>query len=135
MTSSATLAVLFIAAASVAGCESPPARISPPVATSHRVKFRISGTAKSVLLTIQMPDGGTKQGYTTMKKLRSVEMDGKAAVLSDNYPPGSFAYLSLQNQDEAGSVKIELFIDDLKIQESSTMAAYGIASVSASVPR
>jgi hypothetical protein len=105
-----------------------------PTPMVHAVKFLISGTAKNFLLTLQTPDGGTQQGNITLAKLRTMGREGKAGVLSYPYKSGAFAYLSLQNQDGEGSLQIELFIDDVKIQESRTTAAYGIASVSARVP-
>jgi hypothetical protein len=57
-----------------------------------------------------MPDSGTQQGYTTLAKLRTAGREGKAGVLSYQCKAGTFVYLSLQNQDEEGSLQIELFI-------------------------
>lgn len=46
----------------------------------------------------------------------------------------AFLYISAQKQQESGTIKAIIYVDGHAIQEAASNSAYGIASVSGSVP-
>lgn len=92
-------------------------RTSQPA--THRVTYRVSGTASMAGLTYENAQGGTEQHDVALPWSTSLTVD-----------QGAFLYLSVQNQGSFGDVQCEILVDDVAYKQSTTSADYGIASCS-----
>jgi hypothetical protein len=91
--------------------------------STYTVIYRVSGTAKTVDLTYENDSGNTEQrSNVELPWQRTYEME-----------PGSFLYVSAQNQGETGSVKCEIVVDGDVEERASSSGAYVIATCSGSV--
>ena len=103
--------------------QQPTRTVAPKPITKH-VIYSVSGTAREASLTYRNQSGGTEQ--ITVRLPWDLEMD---------LPPGRFVYLSAQKTDEAGTIHAEIWGGSGILQEANSSTAFGIASVSGSVPR
>lgn len=89
----------------------------------YLVQYKISGTASAVDVTLNNSNGGTSQ-YSNVSL--PVTYDFKS--FSDD-----FVYISAQNQDDSGSVIVEIYYKGERIERSSSSGAYVIATASGSI--
>ena len=87
--------------------------------STYKVTYRVSGSTSSASLTYQNATGGTDQ------KDVSVPWEESFSAA-----PGTFLYLSAQNQSEYGALKAEILLDGVAVQSGEADTAYGIASAS-----
>lgn len=89
--------------------------------TTQSVTYRVTGTAKTVSVTIATPDGTSQH-------------DGLAVpwVMSNDYPPGAWLYISAQIEDGWGTVTATIEIDGEVYKTTTSSGEYVIASVSGS---
>lgn len=93
-------------------------------AASSEVLYEVEGTASSVSITIEAP-GGTQQGAD--KAVPLTTQTGKRG-LTFFFEPGSFVYISAQNQDSSGSVTCRITVDGVVIAENTSSGGYTIAT-------
>jgi hypothetical protein len=86
---------------------------------THKVTYRVTGTAHEASVTYRNPKGGTQQ--TAGRLPWEVTFDSRA---------GTFLYVSAQNQGASGSVSCDILVDgEVKTTATST-GAYVIAECS-----
>ena len=90
---------------------------------NYTVKYQVTGTAKTVDLTIENEDGGTSQFSN-----RPVPWTYTFTSIYDTW-----VYCSAQNQGETGSVITTIYVNDVKFKQSTSEGAYVIASASGSI--
>ncbi len=86
------------------------------------VQYEITGTAKSVDVTMSNATGGTEQQSNVFLP----------CVYSYDRFPGRFLYISAQNNTDAGSVTVTIYLNGEAIKTAKSSGAYVIATVSAS---
>lgn len=96
----------------------------PAKVTSYSVRYEVLGSAKTVSITMENSDGGTEQRS-------SVTLPYK---VTQTFSPGSFVYISAQNNTDTGNVICKIFVDDQEVKKSSSTGAYVIATCSGRLP-
>lgn len=96
--------------------------IQQPAYSGPEVEYEITGSAQSVSVTLENATGGTEQESTVYLP---------HTYTYDQFP-GSFLYISAQNNGEAGSVTVTIRVNGNVIKTSTSSGAYVIASASAS---
>lgn len=86
-----------------------------------RVVYNVTGSAGSASLTIQNAQGGSEQMTVGLPWTRSFTA-----------PPGTFVYVSAQNQDDHGTIACEITADGVTVQSANSSGAYVIAGCSGS---
>jgi hypothetical protein len=90
---------------------------------TFNVEYEVTGSAKSVSITMQNATGGTEQ--------KSNEpLPFKSSFTAKN---GTFVYISAQNDGESGNVTATIKVNGNVFQTSTSTGAYVIASASGSV--
>ena len=120
--------VLIIAAGSGGSKRSTTVRPTPrPTATprpqTFTVRYLVEGTARRVSLTIENADGGTEQYDKSVPW--ETTFQGKR---------GAFLYIAAQNDGQSGTVETSIWVNGKREKYAQSEAAYGIASVSMSLP-
>ncbi len=111
---------------STLGCEdtlSEPFCWDETVYENYTIKYEVTGSASSVSLTIENSDGGTSQfsdkplpwTYTFTSKF------------------DTWIYCSAQNQGDAGTVTVKLYVNNEVFKQSTSEGAYVIATASGTV--
>lgn len=83
----------------------------------NKVEYRIYGTASSADLTYSTPSGGT--GQTTVSLPHTIEYD--------SFEDG-FLYISAQNNDEFGTINVEVYFEDNLKSSDSCSGSFCIAT-------
>jgi hypothetical protein len=99
-----------------------PQYVSPPSSgpsSTHTIKYVIVGSASSGSITYTNAQGGTEQMDVQLPFSKTFEMQ-----------PGSFVYISVQNQSDSGNVICAIDVDGIEVRTSTSTAAYGIATCS-----
>lgn len=101
-----------------------------PVATTHSVTYRVTGTAASVDVTMATADGGTRQQSDVAVPMRTgTGADG----INQTMRPGAQLYISAQNNGETGTVTCSIIVDGVKVSEVTSSGAYVIATCTGSL--
>ena len=103
---------------------SPTATTAPGMAGTYSVKYVVEGTAFSVSITMSNAQGGTEQ-YAAVRVPWSTSFGAE---------PGTFLYVSAQNQGKTGSVEAKIYVDGHLIAESTSKGSYVIATASEVLP-
>ena len=90
--------------------------------TVYQIEYKVTGTASTVLVTYQNKDSGTSQEYVSIPWSYSF-----SAI------PGTFVYISAQNQGDTGSVTVTIYKDSTVLKTSTSSGAYVIATASDSL--
>jgi len=91
----------------------------PPPPGAHRIEYVIEGDCGWASLTLQNAGGGTEQ--------HEVKLPAKYTMVA---MPGTFLYISAQNEGDKGSVHVEIRVDGVIVRRSNATAPHGIASAS-----
>ena len=87
---------------------------------THKIKYRVDGTTTSASLTYENESGNTEQ-------ISMVRVPWeKTLTVSD----GTFLYISAQNQEEYGTIRTWVEVDDKAYQLSTSQGGYTIATSS-----
>lgn len=102
-------------------------RVRAPAATAapqtFSVVYSVIGTdTDAASLTIRNETGGTEQMDVRLPWSKRFDAES-----------GQFVYLSAQNENDSGSIKCEILVNDARIQTAESDGAYAIASCSGSV--
>ena len=84
----------------------------------HTIRYEVTGTARSVSITLATPTGGTEQAAN-----RAVPLS-----VSFTAEPGDFLYISAQNDRERGEVTCSIYKDGVLVERSTSVGAYVICS-------
>jgi hypothetical protein len=95
---------------------------SGPAALSE-VTYDVAGTAASVDVTIETPTG-TSQATVDTPMMNKAGTRG----LTFQFRPGSFVYVSAQNNGASGTVTCKIKVDGIVIAENQSQGAYSIAT-------
>lgn len=108
---------------STSGSAAPAATRSAAAATvdDYDVTYRITGTARTVDITMSDSDGDTVQQSDLPVPVVKVER---------HMHSGEFAYISAQNQGESGTVTCTIELDGVPVKTSTSSGAYVIATCS-----
>ena len=115
--------LLIIFALSCTDSLSDPFCYDERISESYTVKYEVTGSANSVSLTIENSDGGTSQ-------------------FSDKPLPWTYSftskydtwiYCSAQNQGDAGTVIVKLYVNNEVFKQSTSEGAYVIATASGTI--
>lgn len=98
--------------------------------STHTVVYQVEadtayGSGRTGMVTIQTDDGGTSQGVVALP----------LASTFTGFHSGDFAYVSVQNQQHAGSVACRITVDGTVLSENTSTGGYTIATCQGSVPR
>lgn len=104
--------------------------------TTHTVVYQAEadaahGSGRTGSYTIQTDNGGTSQGVTSLPLLNQA---GGTGLTFTSFHTGDFVYLSVQNQDAAGSVTCRITVDGVVLSENTSSGGYVIASCQGRVP-
>jgi hypothetical protein len=120
-----TAAIIAAAAFGITGCgHSTPA--TPPITTSD-VVYKVTGSARSVDITMQTGTGMSQQNDISVP----VKNKNGEPGLHVTMPRGGFTYISAQNQGESGTVTCSIEIDTVVVSTNTSSGAYSIATCSA----
>lgn len=104
------LSVLVLVA--IAGCKNP---FSP---TKYHVEYRVTETARSVSVTYQNADGGISQAF-------GVPLPWSYSFTAE---PGTWVYVSAQNDGETGWIRVTIYKDGEEFKTSTSSGPYCIAT-------
>ncbi len=104
------------------GTAAPIAQRTP--ALKHAEYWVYGNLGGSANVTYSNESGGTEQNTVRFPW-----------ILEMKVPAGRFLYLSAQKTEERGTVRAAISVEGKIVQEANSSAAFGIASVSGSVPR
>jgi hypothetical protein len=88
---------------------------------THRITYKLDGTASSASITIENESGGTEQHVVSVPWVKEFQA-----------AQGRYVYLSAQNQG-SGQLEATIYVDGQPLQSAQTTERYGIASASGSV--
>ena len=91
----------------------------------YSVRYEVTGTAKTVFITIENDTGGTSQ-YADV----SIPWTYNFRTRKEE---GTFVYVSAQNQGETGSVTASIYRDEVLFKTSTSSGSYVIATASGSL--
>lgn len=99
-------------------------------ATTHTVRYdaeadAAAGGGRTGMVTAQTADGGTTQGVGPLP----------FSDVLDGFRAGDFVYISVQNQQGAGSVTCRITVDGVVVSENTSSGGYTIATCQGDVPR
>ena len=127
-----TTAVLAAATAVVlAGCGTHPATsttgssAAPAGNATVTVAYLISGSAKTVDLTLQTATGQSQQNDLKLPVKNRAGTD-----INFEATPGQFVYVSAQNQGSYGTVTCEITVDGVPVSTNTSSGGYSIATCS-----
>lgn len=107
----------------------------PPASTTHTVVYQADGAGargiRTANYTLQTDNGGTSQGSANLPMKNTA---GGTGLTFTNFHSGDFVYLSVQNQDAAGSVTCRIVVDGVVISENTSTGGYVIATCKGQVP-
>jgi hypothetical protein len=105
------------------------------VRTTHTVSYQADGGdargIRTANYTIRTDNGGTSQGSTN---LPMKNRNGDTGLTFTGFRSGDFVYLSVQNQDAAGSVTCRIVVDGQILSENISTGGYTIATCQGQVP-
>lgn len=107
------------------GDTSPRTSVTVDLLPRRDVSARLSGTARSLSLTIDNGSGNMSQG-TNKANNQTVDLG--------QLRRGTFVYISAQNEGDTGTVRCEILVDGVVVEEAESSGAYVIASCSGEVP-
>lgn len=95
----------------------------PRTATTHTVVYTasadsVTGSGRSGMLTLETENGGTSQAV----------VDLPFSGTSTTFHRGDFLYISVQNQQPAGSVTCRITVDGKVVSENTSDGGYTIAT-------
>ena len=101
-----------------------------PSSATHTVVYTVTadgntGGGRTGMVTAQTDNGGTSQGTGALPFSDTLT----------SFHTGDFVYLSVQNQQPAGSVTCRIAVDGVVVSENTSSGAYVIATCQGSVPR
>lgn len=112
-----------------------PASSTSYTTATHTVVYEADGGQapgiRTGSFTLRSDDGGTVQGETNLPMKNKA---GGTGLTFTGFGSGDFVYLSVQNEDAAGSVTCRIVVDGITISENTSVGAYKIASCSSRVP-
>ena len=94
-----------------------------PVSTVHTVAYDIAGSAGSMSITATSPTGTEQASGRALPAHLTYQMES-----------GAFAYVSAQNEGEAGSITCTIRVDGQVISTNRSEGAYTIATCKGRVP-
>lgn len=97
----------------------PPQVAAPQVKATSTIVYEVTGSTDSASLTYRNASGGTDQMEVSLPWSKTFEA-----------APGAFLYLSAQNQNDYGALRVQVKVDGIVAQEGETNAEYGIATAS-----
>lgn len=125
----AVLAVLVLAGCSSAAPEAEVAASAPAAPAVTQVNYQADGMGLTGTITYTTPTG-QQQGEV---KLPLVDAANSPGITFTDFAPGSFLYISIQNQEEAGSVSCAIKVNGKVVSENKSSGAYVIATCEASL--
>jgi hypothetical protein len=93
------------------------------VGEPHTVTYKVTGTASSVSVTYETPQGGTSQATVKVP-----------FEMTATFKSGDFVSLLAQNQDDSGTVISEIDVDNEPLKRTTSSGPYVIADASGSIP-
>lgn len=126
-----SLAVLF--ALTNTNTAAPPTRRAvraTPRPTTYRVEYMITGSTGRASITYNNEQEGTQQEDI---RAGGGSFSDKPLRIRYTMKPGTFAYISVQNENKAGSVRCRILIDSHIWRESVSEGGYKIATCSGRV--
>jgi hypothetical protein len=101
---------------------------SGPKSTEHQVRYSVTGSStgnyvQRASLTYRNASGGTDQMTVALPWSMTFTVQ-----------PRQFVYLSAQNTDDFGSLECIIYLDDVPVKRAASNTAYGIATVSGTIP-
>lgn len=87
------------------------------------VRYRLTGTADNVGVTLENDRGGTQQ----------FDVNIPYEIVLTDFQQRDFVYVSAQNNGDSGSVKCQIIVNDQVQYEATSVGAYTIASCSGTV--
>ena len=100
-----------------------------PASSTHTVVYTTeadgyTGSGRTGMVTAQTPGGGSAQQTGLLP-------------ITGTFPfhSGEFVYVSVQNQQPAGSVTCRITVDGVVVSENTSSGGYTIATCQGSVPR
>ena len=104
--------------------------LPPSGPSTHTVTYQADGAGTtSGMFTFEAPTG-TQQAVAALP-LRTA---AGGAVTFDGLKSGAFVYLSVQNQNAAGSVTCRILVDGAVVSENTSTGGYVIATCQGRVP-
>ena len=101
-----------------------PTKTPKPTSNIVKIEYVLEGTADTVSVTMQNQSGNTEQhGSVSLPKTYTL-----------NVEPGSFIYMSAQNNGDSGSVSCTIKANGKEIETATSYGAYVIATCSGSAP-
>ncbi len=91
---------------------------------SFDVEYRVTGSAGRAMMTYENRTGGTEQITTNVPWSYNFSTSES----------GKFLYVSAQNQNDSGTVRVQIFVDNVLYKEATSTGAYVIATASGSTP-
>lgn len=103
--------------------------------TTHRVEYLITGSTGRASITYNNEQEGTQQEDVAAGggRVPSGSFSDKPLRIRYTMKSGTFAYISVQNENDAGSVRCRILVDGLIWRESVSEGAYKIATCSGRV--
>lgn len=106
--------------ATQSGTASPVSSVFAPA--TRTIVYKVSGTASSVSITYQNPQGGSSQTEASLPWEQTL-----------TFKDGDFVYISAQNKGESGSVTTEILVDDKPFKSTTSSGPYVIADCNGTV--
>lgn len=106
---------------------------APSASAMHSVTYKISGTASSGDLTFTTANGGTSQLSGIAPEGTGINAHKPSTVATYTMGNGDFAYLSIQNGGDSGSVTCTIEVDGVVAVTNTSSGAYVIADCSGTV--
>lgn len=101
--------------------------------STHAVLYEAEGQRarglRSASITLQTPDGSSQAQVNLPMRTKAGDTG-----LTYTFTTGDFVYLSVQNQDAAGSVTCRITVDGSVISENTSSGGYAIATCQGRVP-
>lgn len=130
MAAGVLVAVVVIGAIGVQMSSSTPASEPPaaPVDMTREVVYEVEGDGVSFDLTAETPTGSTQQSPDLPMRAK------EGGLLTFEFPPDSFVYISAQNKDFGREITCRITVDGVVISENSATGRYSIATCDGVTP-
>jgi hypothetical protein len=102
----------------------------PSTPRTNEVLYEVEGTARSASVTMATPTG-TRQASPDVPMTRT---ESGERGLEMTVAPGTFVYISAQNNDGHGTIKCRITVDGVVVSENSSSGGYAIASCEGTTP-
>jgi hypothetical protein len=101
-----------------------PTKTPKPTTNIVKIEYVLEGTADTVSVTMQNQSGNTEQ-HSSVSLPKTYTL---------NVEPGSFIYISAQNNDRSGSVTCTIKANGVAIETATSYGAFVISTCSGSAP-